>query len=138
MRPCAHWLAHRRAHRYFSGEVAEWLGTAAATTMQPRRQCSPKILTNGLQLVVIELLATENSQEIFETLNARGTPLSGADLIKNYVFQKLEAEGVDTKRAYAEDWPFESKFWEAEVSVGRYTMTRGSLFLDSGSGARVG
>ena len=46
-------------------------------------------LQSALQLVVIQLTATEDSQEIFETLNARGTPLTAADLIKNYVFQRL-------------------------------------------------
>ena len=136
-------LAHRGslmvgAHRYFAGEVAEWLGDTSSADYGVKAGALTEVLTNGLQLVVIELLATENSQEIFETLNARGTPLSGADLIKNYVFQKLAAEGVDTKKAYAEDWPFESKFWEAEVSVGRYTLTRGSLFLGQWLGARVG
>ena len=96
------------------------------------------MLTRGLQLVVIDLQAQENSQEIFETLNARGTPLTAADLVKNFVFQRLEAEGVDTRRAYAEDWPFESKFWETEVSVGRYNISRSSLFLNQWLGSRTG
>ena len=97
-----------------------------------------QVLTRGLQLVVIDLQAQENSQEIFETLNARGTPLTAADLVKNFVFQRLEAEGVDTRRAYAEDWPFESKFWEAEVAVGRYNVSRSSLFLNQWLVARLG
>jgi hypothetical protein len=64
-----------------------------------------QVLTRGLRLVAIDLQAQENSEEIFETLNARGSPLTAADLVKNFVFQRLEAEGVDTRRAYAEDWP---------------------------------
>ena len=90
------------------------------------------MLTSGLQLVVIDLTANENSQEIFETLNARGTPLTAADLIKNFVFQRLEAEGVDTTKAYAEDWPFETKFWEDEVSVGRYLVSAARCSSTSG------
>jgi hypothetical protein len=70
----------------------------------------------------------EDSQEIFETLNARGTPLTAADLIKNFVFQKLEQEGVDTKKAYAEEWPFERKFWETEIGMGRLHISRSSMF----------
>ena len=66
------------------------------------------VLTYGLQLIIINLNASENSQEIFETLNARGTPLTATDLIKNFVFQRLGAEGTDTARAYAEDWPFDT------------------------------
>jgi hypothetical protein len=52
-------------------------------------------------------------------LNARGTPLTAADLIRNFVFQRLDQEGADTRRAYHEDWPFESKFWMKQWSVGR-------------------
>lgn len=126
------------AHKFFAAEVAEWLGTPDDAAYAARANGLAEVLTNGLQLVVIELQASENSQEIFETLNARGTPLSAADLIKNYVFQKLEGEGVDTKRAYTEDWPFESKFWETEVSLGRYNMTRGSLFLNQWLMSRIG
>ncbi|BDZ43355.1 hypothetical protein GCM10025865_26540 [Paraoerskovia sediminicola] len=88
------------------------------------------VLKQGLQLVVIDLRATENSQEIFETLNARGTPLTAADLIKNFVFQRLDAEGADTQKVYREDWPFERSFWEHEISVGRLLMSRSSLFLN--------
>ena len=38
-------------------------------------------LRQGLQLVVISLGGDEDSQVIFETLNARGTPLTAADLV---------------------------------------------------------
>ena len=44
-------------------------------------------------------------------MNARGTPLTAADLIRNFVFQRLAAEGADT-RAHLADWPFETEFWE--------------------------
>ena len=84
-----------------------------------RAQALTSVLTRGLQLVAINLTVNENSQEIFETLNARGTPLTAADLIRNFVFQRLAAEGADT-RVHLDDWPFETEFWEKEVSVGRY------------------
>lgn len=125
-----------RAHAFFVGRIDDWLGDA--DDVRARADALTQSVSQGLQLVVIDLLAQENSQEIFETLNARGTPLTAADLIKNFVFQRLEAEGADTRRAYAEDWPFESKFWEQEVSVGRYTMSRSSLFLSQWLGSRLG
>jgi alkylated DNA nucleotide flippase Atl1 len=125
-----------RAHGFFAGRVDEWLGDGE--DVRTRADAFSQAISQGLQLVVIDLQAQENSHEIFETLNARGTPLTAADLIKNFVFQRLEAEGADTKRAYAEDWPFETKFWEQEVSVGRYTMSRSSLFLSQWLGSRLG
>lgn len=126
-----------RAHAYFAANAAHWLGTDGAT-VSARATALATVLAEGLQLVVINLRSDENSQEIFETLNARGTPLTAADLIKNFVFQRLEAEGEDVRRAYAEDWPFETKFWEAEISVGRYLLSRSSLFLSQWLGARLG
>ncbi len=127
-----------RAHRFFVASVSEWLGDPSDPGFAERAAALVQVLTRGLQLVVIDLQAQENSQEIFETLNARGTPLTAADLVKNFVFQRLEAEGVDTRRAYAEDWPFESRFWESEIAVGRYNVSRSSLFLNQWLVARVG
>lgn len=127
-----------RAHGFFARSVAAWLGEPGAEGFADRASALVFVLTGGLQLVAINLSASENSQEIFETLNARGTPLTAADLIKNFVFQRLVVEGADAKRAYAEDWPFDAKFWETEVSVGRYRMSRGSLFLNQWLVSRTG
>ena len=127
-----------RAHAYFADAVESWLGKPDDPDYGSRAHALVSVLTNGLQLVAINLTAAENSQEIFETLNARGTPLTAADLIKNFVFQRLAAEGADTGRAYAEDWPFDTKFWETQVSVGRYFVSRSSLFLNQWLGSRTG
>lgn len=125
-----------RAHEYFTAVVTEWLDSANHGSAD-RAQTLTSILTRGLQLVAINLTVNENSQEIFETLNARGTPLTAADLVRNFVFQRLAAEGLDT-RVHLDDWPFETEFWEKEVSVGRYPMQRSSLFFNQWLMARVG
>jgi hypothetical protein len=126
------------AHKYFSGCLETWLSDDSDWPGDMKAEALTWVMTQALQLVVIDLRADENSQEIFETLNARGTPLTAADLIKNFVFQRLEAEGVDTHAAYAKDWPFEETFWEKELSVGRFLISRGSLFLNQWLGSRVG
>lgn len=127
-----------RAHRFFVTEVANWLREEGDAELARRAGALADVLNRGLQLVVIDLRANEDSQEIFETLNARGTPLTAADLIKNFVFQKLEQEGVDTEKAYAEEWPFERKLWETEIGVGRYNISRSSLFFNQWLGSRLG
>lgn len=127
-----------RAHGYFSTVVEQWLGAVDAHDYEVKAKELTAVLLDGLQLVSIELEASENSQEIFETLNARGTPLTAADLVRNFVFQRLDAEGGDTARAYREDWPFETKFWMKEVSVGRNLVSRSSLFLNQWLVARTG
>ncbi|MGX5696725.1 GmrSD restriction endonuclease domain-containing protein [Agromyces soli] len=135
-------LKHRdsllvKAHAYFAGRVAHWIDEQpdAATA---RADALSVALQSALQLVVIRLDASEDSQEIFETLNARGTPLTAADLIKNFVFQRLRLEGEDEARVYRERWPFETQFWEEEISVGRFTTTRSAVFLGQWLVSRVG
>ncbi|GEE01905.1 hypothetical protein nbrc107696_23510 [Gordonia spumicola] len=127
-----------KAHRYFTTEVTQWLGDADTDAFIDRAEALATVLQAQLQLVTIELTAAENSQEIFETLNARGTPLTAADLVRNFVFQRIEAEGGDAKRTYDDVWPFETRFWAKEVSVGRYLVSRSSLFLNQWLSARLG
>ncbi|PFG34624.1 GmrSD restriction endonuclease domain-containing protein [Sanguibacter antarcticus] len=118
-----------KAHAFFVSQAGDWLTDEGDARL--RAEALVNALTDGLQLVVITLGHEEDSQEIFETLNARGTPLTAADLIKNFVFQKLSQEGADTELAYRSDWQFfESDFWETSVSVGRVSMARSSLFLN--------
>jgi hypothetical protein len=90
-------------------------------------------------VVAIELEHDEDSQLIFETLNARGTPLTGADLIKNFVFQKLELNRADTEAMYTKYWSmFETPFWEAEVKLGGNSAPRISNFLAQWLTAQTG
>ena len=67
--------------------VTQWLGeTSSETSSTSRGTTRGCVSTDGLQLVAINLLSSENSQEIFETLNARGTPLTAADLVTEFRF----------------------------------------------------
>jgi hypothetical protein len=117
-----------KAHRYFANAAAEWLGSEHAGT---RASHLAAVITNQLQLVAIELQYDEDAQEIFETLNARGTPLTPADLIKNFVFQRLDASPEETELAYRLNWAeFETPFWEQDVQTGRVSYSRSSLFLN--------
>lgn len=126
-----------RAHEFFHDRIVSWLDEDPQSTAA-RAEALREALQGALELVVIQLTAAEDSQEIFETLNARGTPLTAADLIKNFVFQRLRQEGEDEHAAYREAWPFETPFWESEVSVGRYTTTRSAVFLSQWLVSRIG
>ncbi|EGD57089.1 GmrSD restriction endonuclease domain-containing protein [Gordonia neofelifaecis] len=127
-----------RAHQFFTTAAAQWLGDVDDDRFVDRAEALATVLQSDLQLVTIELAAAEDSQEIFETLNARGTPLTAADLVRNFVFQRIEAEGGDAEEVYKEVWPFETKFWAAEVSIGRYLASRSSVFINQWLMARTG
>jgi uncharacterized protein with ParB-like and HNH nuclease domain len=60
-----------------------------------------------------------------ETLNARGAQLTAADLIKNFIFQRLLETGTNVEDACQTNWrEFETGFWETEISVGRLRYPR--------------
>ncbi len=126
------------AHRYFSEQARDWLNNGTGDVEQ-RAAAIETVARDLLQMVVIDLAADENAQEIFETLNARGAQLTAADLIKNFVFQRLLESGTDVEDAYERYWKdFESAFWEKEISLGRLRYARSSVFLNHWLIARTG
>lgn len=128
-----------QAHMYFSNKTKEWLRGGPEIELLSRADALEATARELLQIVVIDLAADENAQEIFETLNARGAQLSAADLIKNFIFQRLLIEGADTESAYEKDWKqFETAFWEKEVSIGRFVYPRAAVFLNHFLVARIG
>ncbi len=128
-----------QAHRFFADKSSAWLAAEGPDQVQSRASAIETVVRDLLQIVVIDLGADENAQEIFETLNARGAQLTAADLIKNFIFQRLLETGADVEGAYVKYWrDFESAFWEAESSVGRTRYARSSIFLNHWLIARTG
>jgi len=137
-------LGHRgarlvEAHRFFAEQARLWLHLNGPEDVSTRAVAIERTVRELLQIVVIDLTADENAQEIFETLNARGAQLTAADLIKNFIFQRLMESGVDVEVAYEQNWKeFETGFWETEMSFGRIRYSRSSIFLNHWLIARTG
>ncbi|HCF1767799.1 DUF262 domain-containing protein [Pseudomonas aeruginosa] len=121
------------AYLYFYGQFEEWLRPEAAEAEEsPDKQLDAlwAVVRNGLQLVVIDLGEDDESQVIFETLNARGTQLLPADLIKNFLFRRAQSEGGDIDTLYEEHWAeFDGEFWREEVKQGRENRPRIDIFI---------
>jgi hypothetical protein len=127
------------AHRFFSERAREWLMLQGLDSVGVRAAAIETVVRELVQIVVIDLAVDENAQEIFETLNARGAQLTAADLIKNFIFQRLLEKGTDVEDAYQKHWKeFETGFWETEISVGRLRYPRSSIFLNHWLVARSG
>lgn len=61
-----------------------------------------------LYIVTIPLLNTDDPQQIFESINSTGAPLTAADLIRNYLL--MGEENAEQERLYAKYWkPLEEK-----------------------------
>ncbi|MFN8124663.1 MAG: hypothetical protein U0237_19825 [Thermoleophilia bacterium] len=68
----------------------------------------------------------DNAQVIFETLNARGTPLLA--LTKNAVFHDAVTRGLDADTLYNQYWQpeLDSDYWQKERRQGRLKRAAGS------------
>lgn len=127
------------AHQYFADEARAWLSLGEPEELAQRAAALDTAVRDLIHIVVIDLGADENAQEIFETLNARGAELTAADLIKNLVFQRLLEDAADVEGLYDAHWrQFETAFWEERVTVGRLQYQRSSVFLNHWLVARTG
>jgi hypothetical protein len=84
-----------------------------------------------VRLVVIELDGQEDdAQVIFETLNARGTPLLASDLVKNHLFNKAQLAGMDVDALHEKYWAtLEEAWWADEDILGRTARHRLDLAI---------
>ena len=121
------------AYLYFHRQFGEWLKSAAAGGATDAIDVLYAALKDDLLVVCIDLEQNDDAQEIFETLNALGTPLLPADLVKNFLFRRAEANHEDSEKLYSRYWQvFDSakSYWREEVRQGRLKRARLDLFLN--------
>jgi hypothetical protein len=120
------------AYLFFHDTMDEWLGPAGTDAFRTRLDALYTSLRDDLHMVVIDLESQDDAQEIFETLNALGTPLLPADLVKNYLFHLAAAQQGHTPKLYEVNWKQfdrERGYWRKEVRQGRLRRPRLDLFL---------
>lgn len=91
-----------------------------------------KTINDYVRVVVIDLESEDDAQVIFETLNARGTPLLPADLVKNDLLHRAQAEHLDIEALYARYWSAfddNDQFWRAEIGRGHAKRARIDTFF---------
>ena len=87
---------------------------------------------NRAQFVGIDLLATEDEQQIFDTINSLGVRLTTGELLKNYFFSP------ETINDYLQYWKptFEAddecrNYWNTEITNGRLIRSNIESFLSA-------
>ena len=106
-------LAISKAREYFEIAVGDWL-LGKLEGRNARADALEEALTKYLQIAAIDLDPDEEPHNIFETLNARGEPLTQSDLIKNTVMYK--ADVIDNPQKARELWGvFEHRWWQQET-----------------------
>ena len=123
----------QEAFAFFAEQVREWAtdGEASQDEIEKRLSALRVTLSDLLKLVAIRLEDHDNPQVIFETLNARGTPLIALDLLKNSVFLAAANEAADSDHLYFEHWEpeLDRKYWRKDRRQGRLYTKNGDLFL---------
>lgn len=119
-------------YKYFHSQVFEWLDDGEIESLDDRLDILFKAIRQDLVLVVVDLGDGDDPQLIFETLNALGTPLQPADLVKNFLFHWAQRQGAKTEDLYEQIWrPFDDNvsYWRTEIRQGRLKWHRIDLFL---------
>ena len=115
-----------QAHEFFKLQTRQWLDAQPQENGR-RAEALEKAIAGLLEVVVINLDATDDPHIIFETLNARGTPLLQSDLIKNMVLFEAGASDPDEANRL---FGFADRWWREEISQGRLYRPRIDVFLN--------
>lgn len=119
------------AYLYFRGQVEEYLGESSDLVAVRRLVTG---LRDYLKLIVLDLDHGDEPQAIFETLNAHGTPLLPADLIKNWLLWEAGRRRLDVEKLYVEYWnPFDKDhaYWRQSVGTGHAARARVDTYLQN-------
>ena len=119
-----------QAHEFFKLQIRQWLGRLPEHSSQ-RAEALVTALLGLLRVVVIDLQSNDDPNIIFETLNARGTPLLASDLIKNSILHDAQGLGLGEDKFYKDYWiDFDQTWWRQEIRQGRLFRPRIDVFLN--------
>lgn len=101
-----------------------------------------RIVAENKSIIKITLSASDDEQKIFDSVNSMGKSLSNADIVKNYIFQKLrenakqdEVKKDQVTALYEKYWDSifyadeKKDFWYKEYTVGRIKTDNLESFL---------
>ncbi len=87
-----------------------------------------KIITTYFSVVSIVLDADDNPYLVFESLNAKGRPLTQADLIRNYFFMRIHVDKQD--EVHSEYWsPIQNALKENITEYIRHFLMKGGKII---------
>lgn len=121
------------AYLFFHERIVDWL-RHGQDDFEVRLESLFKAVREFLRLVVIDLGPDDDAQLIFETLNARGTPLLPSDLVKNHLFHRAQIDGLPIEKLYENYWrSFDDNaaYWRELLGRGHARRARIDSFLQN-------
>ena len=115
------------AHEFFKDQVEQWIHEGdGSNAVAVRAEALETALSRLIELVVIDLSPSDSPHIIFETLNARGTPLRQSDLVKNMILYEADRNEVEDQVK----WPFQGAWWDEDIRQGRLYRPRIDVMLN--------
>lgn len=97
----------------------------------PDLETLEKVIVNNLILVSIVLERDDNPHLIFESLNAKGRPLSQADLIRNYFFMRIHED--QQEQLYETSWePMQERLGDSLTEYIRHFLMKDGALVKQG------
>ncbi len=124
-----------QAHEFFQEQVKKWLEDGIGWETEEAADALETAVTTMLQMVVIDLSTEDDPNVIFETLNARGTPLEQSDLIKNFVLSRAQQGRSGTEELWE---GLDDAWWRETDRQGRLLRLRLDMLLNYWLAMRLG
>ena len=111
------------AHNYFKNKTRQWISgfPEEGGQRESAADALERAVCEYLELVVIDLGQSDDPHVIFETLNARGTPLLPSDMIKNQILHEADIGSGHWVGASSKDadrlWSFGTDWWRQEIGA---------------------
>ena len=118
-----------KCHKFFKRRINYWLSDTSENTEEMRAKALQTVVFQLLEMVEIALGPDEEPQVIYETLNARGTPLLQSELIKNKLLYEASKITSDDS-SISQLWGFDDNWWRGNVGRGRNARARIDVFLN--------
>jgi Protein of unknown function DUF262/Protein of unknown function (DUF1524)/Restriction Enzyme Adenine Methylase Associated len=116
-----------RAYQYFRSQLAKRAPDGQALDLVRLE----RVLLNGFEVVSITLGEHDNEYRIFESLNAKGAPLTQADLLRNYLFMRIPIGAQD--EVYRRVWfPLQTSLGHEIDNFFRYEYLSDGAFIREG------
>lgn len=91
-------------------------------------QAINSVITNRLSVVSIVLDLDDNPHLVFESLNAKGRPLTQADLIRNYFFMRIHVD--EQEKIHTKYWePMQTALGDNLTECMRHYLMRNGSFV---------
>ena len=124
-----------QAHTYFKDRASQWLERFTEETEESKgANALDEAVRTKLEIVVIDLGGSDDPHIIFETLNARGTPLLQSDMVKNKILHDTEIsvteDDGDAATVASDIWPFVDDWWSSEIGRGLQRRPRIDVYLN--------